>query len=284
MRGRREAILVAMLAVGSVLFYWIGAAVIALVTLRKGQQEGLYLLSWALLPAIAVAWFGGEIVPLLSLLGAAVAGATLRATVSWSWALASIVLFAVVVGLVLLGPARAYLDHLLAMFAEMMERFNAELRTPDRLPPPTALQLAGLLATMHVVVTVVSLIVARWWQAMLYNPGGFGEEFRQLRLPVWLALLLALPLVATRLSANTDPGWLAWAGVAMVPLAVAGIALVHGLVRQRGPGAGIWLFGFYVALLVLPVMRELVALAAALDSWLDFRGRAQRKPPLPPAQ
>ncbi len=52
MRGRMQAVIVAAVATGSVLFAWLGAAVVALVTLRKGTNQGLYVLFWALLPSI----------------------------------------------------------------------------------------------------------------------------------------------------------------------------------------------------------------------------------------
>ncbi len=72
MRGRMQAVIVAAVATGSVLFAWIGAAVVALVTLRKGTNQGLYVLFWALLPAFIVAW-GGDTGPLTTLLGVALA-------------------------------------------------------------------------------------------------------------------------------------------------------------------------------------------------------------------
>src|SRR3546814_10253758 len=38
--------------------------------------------------------------------------------------------------------------------------------------------LTGLLAALLQVVTLLSLMLGRYWQAALYNPGGFGSEFR----------------------------------------------------------------------------------------------------------
>ena len=51
MRGRWQALAVAALGAGSLLFGWISASAVALVTLRKGWTEGMWLTLWALLKA-----------------------------------------------------------------------------------------------------------------------------------------------------------------------------------------------------------------------------------------
>ena len=43
MRGRREALLVSTMAVVLPMFFWLGAAVVGLVTLRKGVREGAFV-------------------------------------------------------------------------------------------------------------------------------------------------------------------------------------------------------------------------------------------------
>ena len=55
MRGRPQALLVAVLGSASLLFSWVSAAAIALVTLRRGAAEGAFVLLWALLPAAVIA-------------------------------------------------------------------------------------------------------------------------------------------------------------------------------------------------------------------------------------
>ena len=59
MLGRRQAIIIVLLSGFFPLLYFISAAVIALVTLRKGQAEGLILLLWSLLPA-GMMWAMGD--------------------------------------------------------------------------------------------------------------------------------------------------------------------------------------------------------------------------------
>ena len=92
MKGRLQAVAVAGLGIGSLMFAWVGASAAALVTLRKGMTEGAFVVFWALLPAIAVALYGQDVGPLCMLLTTAAAAEVLRSRRSWPLALASAVL------------------------------------------------------------------------------------------------------------------------------------------------------------------------------------------------
>src|SRR5690606_38868442 len=41
--------------------------------------------------------------------------------------------------------------------------------------------LAGLMGAVHALMALVGLMIGRSWQAGLYNPGGFRDEFHRLR-------------------------------------------------------------------------------------------------------
>jgi len=47
MKGRLQAVAVAGLGVGTLMFAWVGVAAAALVMLRKGLSEGAYVVFWA---------------------------------------------------------------------------------------------------------------------------------------------------------------------------------------------------------------------------------------------
>ena len=70
-----------------------------------------------------------------------------------------------------------------------------------------------------------------------------------------------------------------WPGpVYGVLLALAGVALLHGLVAQKRL-AGFWLVGLYVSLLLfLQLIYPLLMVLAIVDSLFDFRGRQRHKP------
>ena len=68
---------------------------------------------------------------------------------------------------------------------------------------------------MLAVSTILCLFVSRWWQAMLYNPGGFGEEFRQLRLDVRAA---GLSIIAFIVALYLPTEYRFWAELMVLPL------------------------------------------------------------------
>ena len=100
MRGRLQALLVVVAGSGSLLFCWISAAALALVTLRKGAGAGVWLYMWALLPVGTLLYFVHDSGPLMLLSGTMVLALVLRTTVSLPLA----VLAAVGVGVVT-GPS-----------------------------------------------------------------------------------------------------------------------------------------------------------------------------------
>ena len=83
MRGRRQATLVVGLSVAVPLLFWFGAVVLALVLLRRGWSEGMSVVVWGALPALAWALIGDP-TPLLVLLGSAALALLLRQRSEWS--------------------------------------------------------------------------------------------------------------------------------------------------------------------------------------------------------
>jgi hypothetical protein len=117
--------------------------------------------------------------------------------------------------------------------------------------------------------SVLCLLLARYWQAALYNPSGFGDEFRAMRYAPGVATAMALVAVAV---SALGVEYRTWAVIGMLPLNFAGLALVHARVRSRGQGSG-WLFGFYAAWIIFDPLKLMVVFAAIADSWFDFRQR-----------
>lgn len=61
--------------------------------------------------------------------------------------------------------------------------------------------------------------------------------------------------------------------VAMMPMLICGLALMHGIVARKRMGVQ-WLVATYVLVLVLmPTSLLLLALLALIDSLVDFRSR-----------
>jgi len=277
MRGRFQALLLTVAGSGSILFCWISAAVLALVTLRKGVGAGAQLLLWALLPSGVLLYTVGDSGPLSLLVGTAALAAVLRSSVSLSLAVLASIVVGVLSGLALMTFGTAYLEQMVALFGEFLANMEQQLSQGEQsveLARPTAAQIAGMMGAGTGMTSVLCLMLGRYWQAALYNPGGFGSEFRLLRYTPAVAMAMALAAIA--LSA-LGLEYRTWAVIALLPLSFAGLALVHARVRWKGQGTG-WLVGFYLAWLLLDPIKLMVVFAAIADSWFDFRQRWTGKP------
>ncbi len=276
MRGRAAAIAVAVIACAVPMMFWLSAAAVALVTLRRGWHDGLQVFIWALLPAGAWAWMG-QPSALFCLVGTMAMAYSLRRTASWPVALMTLVPAGALMALVIsdyYAPQVAHaMDILRQLYGPNLETLFPEGANLSQEQILTLLETSFVRTASFIIAggAVLALILARGWQAMLYNPGGFRTEFHRLRLtPVVTVVLLGLWLLAM---SSTSLVTAAIQPVLLMPLLVAGIALMHGLAGLRGFGKA-WLLPFYVLLLAFyPV----VVLLACLDSLLDFRGRLENR-------
>ncbi|WP_444902331.1 hypothetical protein ACJJIG_06910 [Microbulbifer sp. SSSA007] len=272
MRGRVRAVILTMVGIPV-----ISPAILALVSLRRGGSDGLMVLAWALL-SVVVAGMSGHVPPLVtgvsaSSFAAVFCGATvLRSSRSWVAALLALTAISAV-GILLTSY---FSGGLLQGFLQVLETAAEQPNTVplDELKKvfPGDLQFAGYWSWVLVISATLALVLGRYWQALLYNPGGFRQEFHQLRLPLWLAAVSMLLWVLCLVT----PGYAFWGAVIAFPLEVAGIALIHWLVASRNWGIAP-LVAMYVMLVIggLPLAGFLCGLAL-VDSWIDIRGRSSK--------
>ena len=279
MRGRVQATLVVVACAAMPLLFWLSAAAGCLVYLRRGMKDASGVLLWALLPAL-VWWYFGEPRTLMVLLGTLVLAAQLRSSESWNRVLlVSIALglvYGVVLGVVFQEPIAAMAQQLEKLLPRLLQGFYQQLSVEEqaRLAALIAPVLTGLIAALLQAVSVLALILGRYWQAVLYNPGGFGREFRAIRIPLWPALML---LACMLVGPNFGPQIAMLTPLCSVPLVFAGLALMHGLV-VRGKLGKFWLVGLYVTLLLfMQLIYPLLVVLAIVDSLIDFRGRLAPK-------
>ena len=274
MRGRRQATLVVGLSVAIPLLFWFGAVVLALVILRRGLSEGAPVVIWGGLPALAWAMLGDP-TPLLLVLGTALLASLLRERNDWSLVVLAAAPLGLIYALILLAmlhePMMVLANELQGMMPKVLGELGKDLSEADmaRLQSLMLPILAGLTGAVHALLTLASLILARAWQARLFNPGGFREEFHQLRLKPWMAVsLLLLVFVAPQFGDMAVV-----APVSTVPLLLAGLALIHGIVGIKQLSLA-WLIAMYVALLFASQAAvPLIMLLAFIDSLFDFRSR-----------
>lgn len=270
MKGRWQATVAAAGCFAIPLLFWLGAAVVALVILRHGLREGGKVVLWSLLPAIA--WLAmGDPTPLLAAAGTAVTAFVLRQTIRLDRA----VVVAGVLGILAYVLLPYLLADVLPAVEEASQKAVSEALQSDpeflaRLQPMIGPMISGVLAALHVLVIILCLLLGRYWQSALFNPGGFGREFKQLRLP----LAYSLPALLVSLAAGQlQPELAGVTPVLTVPLMIAGLALFHGLVAKSQASPN-WMVLVYLALVVFgPYMYTLLIFGALLDSLVDFRAR-----------
>ena len=147
MRGRRQALWVSVLGASTWMFAWLSAAVLALVTLRRGPAEGGFILAWAILPAGFLLATLGDAGPLGTLVGTMALALVLRSTVSWPLALCAGSMVGAVTGLLLLWLGDNTLQQLAEFFAKLFASFEAQLEQQGgekiTLTPPGIVTISG---------------------------------------------------------------------------------------------------------------------------------------------
>ncbi len=263
----------------------VSGAAVALVTLRQGAKQGLVVLLGASVVAGAFMYFVfdtmalGLAFSLFLWLPLWCLSLVLRSTSSWSIlfdAAAAIGIVGIVAFYLALGePVQFWQLVLNQMLAVMSEQGGvAEIELIQQQIPVIAKWLTGLLAAALVVGFIASMMLARWWQALLYNPGGFRQEFYGLRQSKIAALTVLFILAVSSLNMGQISDM---AGdimlIVLAVYSVVGLALVHALIAMKGMHSG-WLIAIYVLMFFVPP-HVMVVLASAgfADSWLDFRGR-----------
>lgn len=264
---------------------WLSIIIVGLVTLRKGALEGLLVLMWSAVPALAMTFvatdiflvsqvlFSGIVVWFFSLL--------LRAQLSW----AQLLEIMAWIGIVLVLLAHGCFDNIYAWWGAKIQTLVAQY---DSLGNGNAVSKSmsaehiyylthiatGFFVSMISLNAVFNLLVARWWQASIFNPGGLKQEFLMIR----LSYRVALALLAVAILAFCNVTWsFDLLPVLLVVFFVAGFSLMNAwLVRFRN--AWVWMLLFYV-LLVLRFMffGAAVMVVAIVDSIIDIRKRWFKK-------
>lgn len=291
MRGRSQATLVAAaFAILSLIVPLIGlisSAVIALVTLRKGADEGLIVGAFAGFAGglLAFAALGNPLPAvgfvLILWLPVWVLALILRQTRSLVLTVQVATLFGllVVVGIRLLAadPVAYWMELLEPARRSLIGNSVIDAAVSEQLVAQAARWITGAFAAASYFQLLLALFVGRWWQALLYNPGGFGAEFRALRIRSEVGYLaLGLAVVVLLLD---EAMWATELLLLLAPLFfLQGVAIVHNLAHAYSAHRG-WLIGFYgLLLLAMPYAEILVAGLGFLDSWGDLRARvAARK-------
>ena len=134
--------------------------------------------------------------------------------------------------------------------------------------------MTGSALALFLVLQTMSLLLARYWQALLYNPGGFAQEFHQIRFGMVTA---SIALVTTIFAITTvNEMALNLFFIAIVLMMFQGLAVVHSLVAKCKLSPSL-LMGVYLVMLFTlqhgAIGVLLIALIGLLDNWLNLRFR-----------
>ena len=276
MRGRLQAALVA--AAGN-LVPLLSTATVGLVALRRSSSDGLLVAAWAALPVSVIGAFSTgvnllvAVVTLAALLVVLLGAQVLKATVSWSASLLACIAGTVLSVLLMQHFFSTQLAELEQALAAFFQEIARQAGQEELMSGPSVTMLLGVIAYATLLNVMASLLVSRWWQAMLYNPGGFRTEMHQFRLGLYPAVLLAVAVTGCYVS---QPDYLSWASFFGLPLLMSGLCLVHYLVANSGLGT-LWLVMVYVAIVLFGPMTLLLMFVGVADSLFNIRSRITRK-------
>lgn len=288
MKGRWQAMMIAstfaLLSLPFPPVSIVSSASVALVTLRKGGKEGLYVLICACLAAglLSTLLLGGYQFALLYGMVLWVPVWLIALVLREGRHLAVAIEIAVLLGIAAVIGFYLYQTDVAQFWRQVLEvMIQPMLAANPDVPAETIQQSAdvfahymtGGIAAGTVYGLLFGLFLARWWQSVLYNPGGFRLEYLALRSHRQLALASVLT-IAVAFLASGMVAELCWniTILLFVLYTFMGAAVLHCTFASMKT-AGFMVPFLYVTVLIIPHVMVLVALFGLLDTWLDLRNK-----------
>lgn len=135
----------------------------------------------------------------------------------------------------------------------------------------------GFIVAFVIFVAVTQLIAARWWQAIVFNPGSLRRELHNIRLSQLAGGLFIASIVLYYFGNSVI---LDIMPILYMLFGAAGLSLVHYLFGlMHSPTVWFWLAVFYISLvLVIPTPINLIVISfvGLLDIWVDVRKRVRK--------
>ncbi len=287
MEGRMQAIMVAsllsLLSLPLPPASIVSSAVIALVTLRHGASEGAYVLMCAFIAAMTAGFIlVGDyqlvlIYTLILWMPIWIVSTILRESRHFLLAIETVVMIA------LLGVFTAYLFQpdlaknweglLNGLLEPLIVQANPEVPIDEikrALSVFYRFIITGMVAQTYIFWVLASLFLGRWWQAALYNPGGFRKEYLRLKGQKILAIS-TLAIIAGGYAFSGSLEELCWniLLVLFVLYAFFGTVVLHrtftGMKRRQ-----ILVPLLYITMVLVPHALIPVALIGLTDTWLNL--------------
>ncbi len=282
MDHRSKAIFAAMIlaTLPLALAQWLALAVLALVTLVKGPRQSALVLAWMVLPSLALAL---TILPYLLwdflLFGAVftwLLAGLFYYTRSWIVLLECGTCLSILAVWGLHGWYPNLTEEWVPRLREVYTALTDMMEGPapdvdvEQLLRQQAFYATGTYAAIYLMRAVFAVAIGRYMQSLLYNPGGFREEFLALRLGKVSAVVMTMLLLAAALGVVYPMYALP---VLLIPCLVLIMSMMHSLSSMVQPG---WLsltmlYGTF--LLFLPQSFAVWVSLVVLDPLVDLRNK-----------
>jgi hypothetical protein len=272
----------------------VSGACVALVTLRKGLSNGIFVLAVTglLLGLVGlVSSVNFEMIKiyisamvLVWWLPVVLTAAVLRFTRSLGLtmlSLGSLCMVVMSVAYLVIGDMPVWWQDMIPSMLQPMSdatNFNLTKEELNQLMANMSIVMTGFISATIVYLTMINLFIARWMQSLLFNPGGFRAEFYGLKLDRRLSIFL---LVVAAVSAFTS-GIIANYALNLLILIAAlyslqGLAIVYAVVAALNAHIG-WLIGLYVLMFfALPYVMLVLSFTGVADNFMDFRSRVKKQ-------
>ncbi len=280
---------VTVLAVLSLLFpplSLLSSAGVALITLRKGWSDGgsIVLISGILIAVLGGLLFGGY----LFVLGYGLVlwvpvwliAILLRETGRFAFTTETAVLLGVLSVLAIYAavpdPAALWQSRVDQIIEPLIEHATSDIDASPLMERISRIShyMTGIMVCGTLVSVLLGLFLGRWWQAVVFNPGGFGSEFLGLRPHGWIASVGVLMIVAAALSGGRFSE-MVWNMILpmFVLFTMAGVAVLHAVIGHS-KAKRVLLLLMYFTMLFIPHVLLLIAVVGLTDTWIDWRARA----------
>ena len=274
MRGRVHASAVA--ALGNALPL-ITPATIGLVALRKGFSEGGLICLWGLLPVFLTYFYSDSnqffvLLTACNFLNVLLVCGILRYRGDWEMTLVSLVIISVILmGSLLLifqQDFEVLVQRLIEVFEEASRQTNIESLKIEK-------SSIAVFTTWTIILnTFLGVTIARWWQSIIFNPGGFKKEFQGIRLNRKLLILIFSILILSSAIFNQYSNW---AYLSIFPLVVGGLSLFHWLINEKNLGKVPIIFTYVFMVLFTPYVILILALLGTVDCFYNVRQKLRVK-------
>ncbi|WP_141650474.1 hypothetical protein [Legionella massiliensis] len=261
---------------------WLSAAIVALITLRKGWYDGLKgmiagSIALLVLSLMSMSFTAALLATVMAFLPCYLTAAVLHSTASWKIAGGLLVLMALLVIALVHWFAPDFItgqyQYIQAILKEI-ERESTDSAAVSLLNNQNKLNeviianyLVGIQSVSIVLSTLTSLLVARSMQSRLFYPGGFKQEMLAFRASGFGVLLLVWAVIGAY---QHYPLAISCLPVLVTYYVFAGLSISFNvLAKDKGLS---YLILLVVPLVILPfIMLPIYVILGALDSLFNFR-------------